>query len=83
MVFSANKECRLSEVCKREHCHCLSPHETHRSSDYTRPNIAIMTIVVESPHNKHGGNVFVRKDLKINIISVDMQGIVELIIAKI
>ena len=65
----------LSELCKRNHCHCLCQHETHISSDYTKPNIAGMTLVTESPHNKYRSAVFVRKDLKVNII----QGTVEVV----
>ena len=69
----------LSELCKREHCHCLCLQETHRFSDYTRPKTAGMTLVAESSHNKYGSVVFVRKDLKVNSISVWKQETVELI----
>ena len=41
--LSANKASMLSELCKREYCHCLYIQETHRSSDYTMHKIAGMT----------------------------------------
>ena len=57
---------------------CLQ--ETHRSSDYTRPKIAGMALVAERPHNKYGSaGFFVRKDLKVNSISVCKQRTAELI----
>ena len=46
--LSANKASRLSELCKREHCHCLCLQETHRVSDYTRPKVVVMTLVKSS-----------------------------------
>ena len=59
---------------------CLQ--ETHRSSNHARPKIAGMTLVAESPHNKYGSTVFIRKDLKVNSISVRKHGTVELITAE-
>ena len=46
----------LSELCNRDHC--LGVQETHRSSDFARPNIADMTPVDKSPPNKYGTTVF-------------------------
>ena len=38
--------------------------------DYTRPKITDMTPVAESPHNKYGSAVFIRKDLKEQYICI-------------
>ena len=38
-----------------------------------------MALVAESPHNKYGSAVFIKKDPKVNSISVCKQGTVELI----
>ena len=77
--ISVNKASMLSELCKREHCNCPYQQETHRSSDYTKPKIAGLSLVAECPHNKYGSAVYIRKDLKVNSISVCKQGTVELL----
>ena len=64
--LSTNKTFMLSELFKKEHCLCLQ--ETHIFSNCTRPKITGMAFVAESPHNKYGSAVFVRKDLKVNSI---------------
>ena len=57
-VISANIEgltaSIISEMYKRECCHCLCLQETHRSTNLPRPKIAGMSLVVERPHNKYG-----------------------------
>ena len=77
--LSGNKTSILSELCKIQHCHCLCLQETHRAKDQARTNIPGMTLVAERPHNKHGCSVFVRDDLKANIISVCEEENVEFI----
>ena len=45
--LTAAKASILSEMCKRECCHCLYLQETHRSTNLPRPKIAGMSLVVE------------------------------------
>ena len=74
-VISANiegltdaKASILSEMCKRECCHCLCLQETHRSTNLPRPKIAGMSLVVERPHSKYGSAILIRYDLKVKKI---------------
>ena len=70
----------LSELCKMEHCHCLCLHETHISTDYTRPNISGMTLVAKSPHPKIiWKHCIILKYMNLNSISVRKHGNVELL----
>ena len=85
-VISANIEGRtavkasiLSEMCKRECCHCLCLQETHRSTNLPRPKIAGMSLVVECPHNKYGSAILIQNDLKMKKINERVQGTVEII----
>ena len=77
--LTADKASILSEMCKREYCHCLCLQETHRSTNLPRPNIAGMSLVVERPHNKYGSAILIRNDLKVKNIYERVQGTVELI----
>ena len=77
--LTADKAFILSEMCKREYCHCLCPQETHRSTNLPRPKIAGMSLVVERPHSKYGSAILIRNDLKVKKIYERVQGIVELI----
>ena len=54
----------LTEMCKREHFHCLCFQETHRAPLHARPNITGMTLVAERPHIKYGSAIPIRRDLK-------------------
>ena len=63
---TAAKASILSEMCKRECCHCLYLQETHRSANLPRPKIAGMSLVVERPHSKYGSAILIRNDLKVN-----------------
>ena len=63
--LTAVKSFILSEMCKRECCHCLCFQETHRSTNLPRPKIAGMSLVVERPHNKYGSAILIRNDLKV------------------
>ena len=74
--LTAAKTSILSEMCKRECCHCLCLQETHRSTNLPRPKIAGMSLVVERPHNNYGSAILIRNDLK---IYERVQGTVELI----
>ena len=85
-VISANMECLtaakasiLSEMCKRECCHCLCLQETHRSTNHPRPKISGMSLVVERPHSKYGSAILIRNDLKVKKIYERVQGTMELI----
>ena len=52
--LSVNQVSIPLELCKKEHCHGRCLQKTHRSTEYTRPNIAGMTLFAESPHNRYG-----------------------------
>ena len=77
--LTAVKASILSEMCKRECCHCLCLQETHRSTNHLRPKIAGMSLVVERPHNKYGSAILIRNDLKVKKIYERDQGTVEII----
>ena len=77
--LTASKAYILSEMCKREHCHCLCLQETHRTPNLSRPKIAGMPLVAERPHNKYGYAIFNREDLKAENVYERVQGTVELI----
>ena len=82
-VISANikglivvKASILSEMCKRECCHCMYLQETHRPNNLPRPKIAGMSLVVERPHNKYGSAILIRNDLKVRKLYERVQGTV-------
>ena len=77
--FTAVKASILSEMCKRECCHCMCLQETHRSINLPRPKIAGMSLVVERPHNTYGSAILIRNDLKVKKIHERVQGTVEII----
>ena len=58
----------LSEMCKRERCHCLCLQETHRPTNLSWPKIAGMSLVAERPHNKYGSAILIRDDLNIDTV---------------
>ena len=62
--LTASKASILSEMCKRERCHCLCLQETHRPTTLSRPKIAGMSLMAERPHNKYGNAILIRDDLK-------------------
>ena len=80
-VISANSEgltafkaSILSEMCKRERCHCLCLQETHRHTNLSRPKIAGMSLVDERPHNMYGSGILVREDLLVENVYERVQG---------
>ena len=75
--LTAAKASILSDMCKRECCHCLCLQETHRSTNLPRPKIG-MSPVVERPHSKYGIAILIRNDLKVKKIYERVQGTVEL-----
>ena len=77
--LTAAKASILSEMCKRECCHCLCLQETHRSTNLPRSKIAGMSLVVERQHSKYGSVILIRNDLKVKKIYERVQGTVELI----
>ena len=77
--FTAVKASILSEMSKRECCHCLCLLETHRSTNLPRPKIAGMSLVVERPHSKYGSAILIRNDLKVKKIYERVQGTFEII----
>ena len=77
--LTASKASILSDMYKRERCHCLYPQETHRPTNLSRPKIAGMSLVTDRPHNKHGSANLIRDDLKVDNVYERVQGTVELI----
>ena len=77
--LTAAKASMLSEMCKREKCHCLCLQETHRSTNLPRPKIAGMSLIVERPHNKYGSAILIRDDLKVTNVHESVQGNIEVI----
>ena len=77
--LTASKASMLSEMCKREHCHCLCLLETHRAPHLARSKITGMTLVAERPHTKYGSTILIRRGLKVKGVSVWKQDNVELI----
>ena len=77
--LTASKSSILSEMCKRERCHCLCLQETHRPTNLSRPKIAEMSLVDERPHNKYGSGIPIRDDLRVDAVYGRVQGTVELI----
>ena len=77
--LTASKASMLSEMCKREHCHCMCLHETHRAPHRARLKIPGMTLIAERPHIKYGSAFLIRSDLKVKGVSVWKQDNVELI----
>ena len=47
--LTAAKASMLSEMCKREHCHCFCLQETHREPHLPRPKIPGITLIAERP----------------------------------
>ena len=77
--LTASKAFMLSEMCKREHRHCLCLQKTHRVPHLARPKITGMTFIAERPHMKYGSAILFRSDLKVKGVSVWEQDNVELI----
>ena len=77
--LTAAKASILSEMCKRDCCHCLCLQETHRSTNLPRPKIAGMSLIVQRPHSKYRSAILIRNDLKVKKIYERVQGTVELI----
>ena len=77
--LTASKASMLSEMCKREHCHCVCLQETHRAPHLARTKIPGMTLIAERPHIKYGSAILIRSDLKVKGVSVWEQDNVELI----
>ena len=65
-ILTASKASILSEMCKKERCHCLCLQETHRPTNLSTPKIAGMPLVAERPHNKYGSAILIRDDLKVD-----------------
>ena len=63
--LTASKASILSEMCKREPCHCPDLQETHIPTNLSMPKLAGMSLVAERPHNKYGIAIFIRGDLKV------------------
>ena len=63
--LTAGKVSILSEMCKRERCHCLCLQETHRPTHLSRPKISGMSLVAERPHNNIGNAIFIIEHLKV------------------
>ena len=69
----------LSEMCKRERCHCLCLQETHKPTNLSRPKIYGMFLVAERPHNKYDSAILIKDNLKVDNVFDRVQGTFELI----
>ena len=69
--LTAAKASILSEMCKRECCHCLCLQETHRSTNLPRLKIAGMSLVVERPHSKYGSAILIRNETWCDIKEIE------------
>ena len=79
--LTASKASMLSDMCKREHCHCLCLlQESHRAPHLARQNIPGMTLITKRPQIKYGSAILTSSDLKVKGVSVWEQDNVELII---
>ena len=72
--LTAFKASMLSEMCKRERCHCLCLQETHKPTQLSRPKIAGMSLVAERPHNKYGSAILIKEGRKVENIYERVQG---------
>ena len=77
--LTSSKASIISEMWKRERCHCLCLQDTHRPTNLSRTKIAGMSLVAERPHNKYGSAILIREDLKVENVYKTVQGTVELI----
>ena len=77
--LTAAKASILSEMCERECCYCLCLQDTHRSTNLPRPKIAVMSLVVERPHNRYGSDILIRNNLKVKKINERVKGTVGII----
>ena len=77
--LTASTATMLSEMCKREHCHCLCLQDTHRAPHLARPKIPGMPLIAEQPHITYGSAILIRNDLKVKGVSVWEKDNVELI----
>ena len=60
--LSGVKASILSDVCKKQHCHCLCLQDTHRGARNARPIIPGMTLLAECPHDKNGSAIYLIRD---------------------
>ena len=67
--LTAAKASMLSEMCKWEHCHCLSIQETHRALHLAMPKIPGMTLVNVTV-------VYVWEKDNVELISIEMSEVV-------
>ena len=77
--LTVSKASMLSEMSKREHCHCLCLQETHIAPHLARPKIPGITLIAERPHIKYGSAILIRSALKVKCVSVCEQDNMELI----
>ena len=77
--LTSSKASMLSDMCKREHSHCLCLQKTHSTQHLARPKIPGMTLIAERPHIKYGSAILIRSDMKVKGVSVWEQDNVELI----
>ena len=66
--LTVSKVSILSEMYKREHCHCLCLQETHRAPHLARPKIPGTTLISERSHIKYGSAILIRSDLKVVVV---------------
>ena len=72
----------ISDLCKKQYCHCLCLQETHRGAIKSRLRITGMTLLAECPHDKYGSAILIRDDLKVKSISATAVNHVEMITTR-
>ena len=77
--LTASKASMLSEMYKREHCHCLCLQETHKAPHPAGLKITGMTVIAERPNIEYDSAILIRSDMMVKSLSVWEQDNVELI----
>ena len=77
--LTASKASMTSEMCQREHYHCLCLQERLTEHHILQGRITGMTLVAGRLHIKYGSAILIRSDLNVKGVSVWEQDNVELI----
>ena len=77
--ITASKASMLSARCKKEHCHCLCPQDTHRVPHLARPKTIRITLIAERLHIKYFRTILIGSDMKVKSLFVWEKDNVELI----
>src|ERR1041384_7092970 len=67
--FSNTKKQLISNICYENKCGIVCIQETHRNETNIRPSIPGMSLIIESPHSKHGNVIFAKNEILHDLIS--------------